>query len=154
MNIEELKIIVQEIVKQACKLKDRHTTEKNAVVNYAAIFSQNDEEYKELFKLTKQLGEIIEDTPTGPLLKIDGLDTVAGKLKLLKVRKPDETRPERGDADFTVADYPTFKETYLPKSGFKLIKRKDYEMIELLDQQFTVRAYFSHPPLDQQFGLK
>jgi len=26
-------------------------------------------------------------------------------------------------------------------------------MIELMDSKFNVRVYFSHPPLDEQFGL-
>ncbi|MFA4818347.1 MAG: hypothetical protein WC621_00725 [Patescibacteria group bacterium] len=154
MNTESLKTIVQEIVKQARELKDKHTTEKDAAVNYAAIFSQNDREYQGLLEPAGQIGKIIQDTPTGPLFEIGGIDTVAGQLRLLKIRKPETTRPERGNADFTVVVYPIFKKTYLPKVGFKLIERKEYEMIELIDPSFNVRAYFSHPPLDQQLGLK
>jgi len=153
MNVEDLKALVQEIVKQACKLKDAHITETNATVNYAAIFAQSQQEYEKLLVAVKQIGKIIKETPTGPLFQINPLATVAGKLQLLKIRAPDKTRPERGDADFTITDYPAFKKTYLSKPGFKLIERQDFEMIELIDLQFNVRAYFSYLPLDQQLGL-
>lgn len=153
MNVKDLKALVQEIVKQACRLKDKHTIETSAPVNYAAIFSQSKEEYEELLSAARQLGKVLKDTPTGPLFNIDPLDTIAGKLRLLKIRVPDETRPERGDADFTVSNYLKFKEACLQKPEFKLIQRENFEMIELMDPDFNVRAYFSHPPLDQQLGL-
>ncbi len=142
------------IVQHSCELKDKHTTEKNARVNYAAVFSQNEKEHNEFYELAKLIGRVIQNTLTGDLFEIEGIDTVSGKLRLLKIRKPDTTRPERGDADFTVADYQTFKNANLPKQGFKLIERKDFEMIELIDPAFNVRVYFSHPPLDQQLRLK
>ncbi len=153
MNENYLTILVQKIVKQASELKDKRTDEANAPVNYAAVFAQSQREYDELLAAAKRLGKIIRETPTGLLFNIEPLDTVAGKLRLLKIRIPDMTRLERGDADFTVADYPKFKRTYLKQPGFKLIEREDFEIIELMDSNFNVRAYFSHPPLDQQLGL-
>ena len=154
MTAEDLKQLIQEIVKKSHELKNKHTAEKNAAVNYVAVFSQNKNEYKEFYGAAKKIGEVIKNTPTGDLFRVNGIDTVAGKLKLVKIRLPDTTRPERGDADFTVADYIMFKEKYLPKTGFKLVERKDFEMIELIDPSFNVRAYFSNPPLDLQLGLR
>lgn len=154
MSTEDFKQLIQDIVRKSCELKNKHTTEKSACINYAAVFSQDEKEYNEFYELAKQIGEVIQNTPTGDLFKIEGVDTVSGKLRLLKIRKLDTTRPERGDADFTITDYPTFKSTHLPKSGFKLIERNGFEMIELVDPVFNVRAYFSYPPLDQQLGLK
>lgn len=152
--MEDFKQLIQDIVRKSCELKNKHTMEKNAQVNYAAVFSQDEKEYNEFYELAKQIGKVIQNTPTGDLFKIDAVDTVSGKLQLLKIRKPDATRPERGDADFTVTDYPTFKSTYLVRPGFKLIERTDFEMIELTDSTFNVRAYFSNLPLDKQLGLK
>ena len=154
MSTDDFKQLIQGIVQHSCALKNQHTAEKDAQVNYAAVFAQNEKEYKELYEVATQLGKVIQSTPTGDLFQVGGIDTAAGKLRLLKIRKPDTTRPERGDADFTVTNYLTFKSTHLPKSEFKLIERKDFEMIELVDQKFNVRAYFSNPPLDQQLGLK
>lgn len=153
MTTSDLKSLIQEIVEKGRELKDRHTSEKNAHVNYACIFAQNQDEYDTLLATTQKMGRIIQETPTGPLFHINPLDTAGGKLRLLKIRVPAKTHPDRGDADFTVEDYATFKKTSLAKSGFKLIERSDIEMIELMDPLFKVRAYFSHPPLDEQLGL-
>jgi hypothetical protein len=154
MNVKNLKQFVQEIVKKASNLKDKHTSEKNASVNYACIFCQNDEQYNSLVALAQEIGKVVEETPTGPLFHIQPLNTIAGKLQLLKIRKPDTTRLELGDADFTVSNYPEFKKKYLSQKDFSLIVRKNFEMIELVDPKFNVRAYFSNPPLDKQLGIK
>lgn len=153
MNVAEFRKLINEIVGLARKLKDKYTTEKNASVNYCAIFSHTLEEYNALVAVANKLGRVIEHTPTGPLFLIEPLETAAGQLKLVKVRKPDEAHKERGDADFTVSDYGSFKEAYLSKSGFKLITRPKFEMIELAAKDFNVLAYFSNPPLDKQFGI-
>jgi len=152
VNVTVLKSFVQDIVKQAVHLKDKHTTEKDALVNYAAIFTQTEESYKKILELTKQIGEIIKDTPTGPLFKIN-LTTRAGTLRLLKIRSPDKTRTEKGDADFTIKEFDAFKKLSLNKPEFKLITRPTMEMIELMDPAYHVRAYFSNPPLDEQLDL-
>jgi len=153
MDIKELKKFVQEIVRKSRALKDKHTSEKDARVNYVCIFCQNDEKFHELLDLSKKMGKIIEETPTGPLFHIKPLGTIAGKLQLLKIRKPDEKRPELGDADFTIKNYSEFKKKYLSKKSFKLIIREKFEMIELLEPESDVLAYFSNPPLDEQFGI-
>ncbi len=145
--------IVKDIVSEAKDLKDEHTKEKNARVNYACIFCQDQIEWKEFLEKAKQIGKIIQETPTGPVFQIPPLDTVAGKLQLLKIRKPDPTRPKRGDADFTVSDYQRFKKKHLGKTGFSLIKKEKFEMIELVDKKYGVRCYFSHPTLGEVLGL-
>jgi len=154
MNVTTLKQLVEEIVKNANDLKNKHTLEKNAQVNYACIFCQSDEQYDNLAALVQEVGKVVEETPNGPLFHIQPLNTIAGKLRLLKIRKPDATRQELGDADFTVTDYSEFKKKYLSQKGFSLIVRKNFEMIELVDPKFNVRTYFSNPPLDKQLGIK
>ncbi|MEW5955562.1 MAG: hypothetical protein AB1626_03430 [Candidatus Micrarchaeota archaeon] len=153
MTADDLKRLVREIVEQAVELKNKHTAEKKARVNYACIFSQNQEEYEKLLESAHELGPVIKETPTGPLFHIKDMSTVAGNLRLLKIRAPDKTRPERGDADFTVSNYLPFKHANLSRPGFSLITRKEMEMIELVDPSFNVRAYFANPPLDKQLGL-
>jgi len=154
MNIDELKQLVQEIVEKANALKNKYASEEKAPVNYACIFCQSKEQYDNFIMLTQKIGKVIKETPTGPLFQINPLDTVAGKLQLLKIRISDLTRPELGDADFTVTNYSEFKEKYLSQKKFKLIVRENFEMIELIDPQFDVRAYFSNPPLDEQLKIK
>lgn len=144
--------LIKNIVQEAELLKDRYTDQKGITVNYACIFCQSEKEQSDFLKEAHKLGTIIQETSSGPLFKIS-LDTIAGKLQLLKIRKPDPTRPERGDADFTVSDYPAFKEKYLNQSGFSLIKKENFEMIELCEKDNNVRVYFSFPPLDKQLNL-
>jgi hypothetical protein len=97
--------------------------------------------------LAGQLGPIADNTATGPVFEIPPLLTPGGELRLLKIRRPDPKRPERGDADFTVSDFETFKREHLSAAGFGLIQRPEMEMIELIDPSFDVLAYYSHPPL-------
>lgn len=153
MNPEEFKTSIQIIVAEASKLRDARTTEHEAPVNYACVFSQNEQEYESLLAVAKQLGKVVQETAMGPVFYIESLDTIAGSLRLVKIRKPDPKRTERGDADFTVSDYPSFKKTYLGKPGFKIIERPNMEMIELVDPEFNALAYFSNPPLSKVLNL-
>lgn len=153
-SIDNLKNKVKNIVEKAAVLKCKHTNQINAPVNYACIFSQKIEEYEELIDLVKTIGAVVKETKTGPLFHIDPLPTNSGILKLLKIRIPDPTRLELGDADFTVSNFSEFEKDYLPKPGFKLINKENFVMIELMDSEFDVRAHFSNPPLDIQLNIK
>ncbi len=153
MNYEDLKNKVKSIIQKATALKHKHIDDKNTPVNYACIFSQSKEEYEELLKVAQKIGKIIKETPTGLLFHIEPLETVSGFLKLLKIRIPDSTRPELGDADFTISNFPEFEKKYLSKPGFKIMKKPDFYMIELIDSNLDVRAYFSNPPLDEQLNI-
>ncbi len=153
MSKINIKNLVIDVVKQSCELKNKYTAEINALVNYACIFSQSDSEFNDLKKCADQVGKVIKKTLSGPLYHINPIETVSGSLKLLKIRHPDKTKLERGDADFTVSDYHVFKNKHLSQDNFKLIPREEFEMIELMDPNFNVRAYFSHPPLDKQLGV-
>ncbi|MFA6304927.1 MAG: hypothetical protein WCV73_00365 [Patescibacteria group bacterium] len=152
MNVQDLKNIIQDIVAQADQLKRKFVSDL-APVNYACIFCQNDEEFNNFVELSKQIGKVIEEMPSGVLFQIEPLQTIAGNLQLLKIRKPDVTRPQRGDADFTLANYDEFKKMYLSQNGFKLINKEKFEMIELMDSAFNVRVYFSNPTLDKQLKI-
>lgn len=144
---------IQQVISKACELKDEYTDQKKAAVNYACLFSQSDLEYKDLLDLASVLGEVIEKTPTGPIYRIKSFPTEAGPLQLVKVRKPDSSRKELGDADFTVDDYTKFKAKYLDQPRFKLIERENFEMMELSDPSSEVLAYFSHPTQEELLGV-
>src|SRR3989338_1446208 len=98
MDKEDLKSLAEEIVRKACILKDRYNDQKEAPVSYVAIFCQNDNEFEEFTKIVKTFSSVINETPTGFHYKTDPIDTVSGPFQILKIRKPDKTRPERGDA--------------------------------------------------------
>jgi len=153
MTIDDLKNIVKDIVGKANNLKRKITVEE-APINYACIFCQNEKEYNLFFEITKQMGVVVQETETGSVFQISPLSTVAGTLKLLKIRKPDSTRSERGDADFTLSNYKQFKEKNLSKSGFKLVQREKFEMIEYLEPGGNARIYFSNPTLAEILNIK
>jgi hypothetical protein len=145
---------VAAIVADATALKDGHTDAATARVSYCAIFCQSQDQYAEAKAAAMQIGTVADETPTGPVFVVPEIDTFAGPLRIVKIRVPDETRKERGDADFALADYETFKKRFLGSKGFKLIERDDFEMIELVDDAFDVRAYFSHPPVEEHSGIR
>jgi len=135
MNQNELKKIVDYIVEQGLSAIKNNTEEKQAVIDYLAIFSKDENEFKNLKLVAETMGVETdkENIKTGKTFLLDEpIETSAGKLRLLKIRKPDATRPQRGAPDFKIPDYIQFKEKYLQTSGnFTLMARKNYEMIEL-----------------------
>ncbi len=142
------------LVKRAMELKNTHTKEWKAVVNYSCIFTHSDEEYQLMDKEVATHGSVAKETKMGNVYLLhEAIETVAGPLRIVKVRKPDADHPEQGDVDFTAADYLALKKECMGKPGFKLITRPDMEMIELMDDKFDVRAYFSHPTLGEVLGI-
>ena len=153
LTLSDLTQFVQSLITSARALSDKHTTERNLPVNYVCIFSQSESEYEALLLLARQLGVSAQETAMGPVFHITPIATEAGDVRLLKIRRPDPKRPERGDVDFTLPDYAKFKATYLGKPGFNLIVRTNMEMIELIDPSFDVLVYWSHPPLAQMLKI-
>lgn len=153
--METIKIL-EYIISKTVELNKVYLPDESVKINYSAIFCQNTTEYKCFNEKVSQIGKIVEDTPTGPLYKFTKpLKTVAGPLWLLKIRKPDITRPQRGDADFTLNDYHSFKEKHLKYiKHFKVINRENFEMLELRDEKFDVLCYFSSIPLTEQLGIE
>jgi len=135
MNKQTLEKILIYIVEQGLKAIKDNTEGVDAVLDYVAIFSKNENEYKEMLSVAETLGEEVDKgtIKTGHtfLLKTP-LETPAGQLKLIKVRIPDPVRPQRGAPDFKIQNYQEFKDKYLQSSGnFTLMPRKEYEMIEI-----------------------
>lgn len=145
---------IQSIVRDAETLKDKHTEAKGVPVNYACIFAQSDEEYQQMDAAVAEMGKVAQETKMGNVYLLEqAIETVAGPLRIVKVRKPAADRPERGDADFTLSDYPAFKREHLGQPGYQLIERPGMEMIELSDPDFDVLAYFSYPILQEALKI-
>ncbi len=154
MTKDELIKLVQEIVAEAKSLSAKHTDQAHAPVNYACVFSQSENAFEKLLKIASHMGRVVQETKMGPVLQIEPIETTAGFLEVLKIRKPDLNRPEKGDADFTVEDYQEFKTRYLKQTGFSLIERPGMEMVELADPSFSALAYYSYPILSDSLKLK
>jgi len=156
MDKLEINEIVNYLVKQGLSAIKENTTEENMLIDYVAIFSKDDNEYKNLQAAACTLGPEIdkETSKTGSTYFLKNpINTDGGFLKLLKIRKPDKTRPQRGAPDFKIKDYESFKNKYLQSSGiFTLMLKKDYEMIELKGEDVLV--YIPNKPLSTRLVLK
>jgi len=122
-------------------------------LDYACIFTHSDAEYVEMDKLTRKTGRVADETAKGNVYEIPALDTAAGKLFFLKIRKPYATHPDLGDADFGLKDYAAVKKQYLGQPGFSLMIRPGFEMIELVEPGGDIRVYFSNPPFNRTLHL-
>lgn len=135
MNDRDLKKVVEYIAKQGTQAMHLFTTESDFALDYLAIFCKDNIEYAQLEAIVRTLGEETdkEKIKTGPTFLLQTpIESSAGTLSILKIRKPDSTRPQRGAPDFRVPDYHLFKKRYLGATGnFTLMPKADFEMIEL-----------------------
>ena len=154
MIAKELEKTAQDIVAASKCLSETYTQERNIPVNYVCVFAHSDVEYTELIECAKKMGNVAKETATGPVFLISPISTVSGTLRILKIRRPDPKRPERGDADFTLSNYPQFKEKYLEQEGFSVIVRPNMEMMELLNPCYNVLVYYSFPTLAEVLRIK
>jgi hypothetical protein len=144
---------IKYIVNHSNELKNKFTNASEAPVEFACIFCQNEKEYDKFTNSIEKLGKIIQNTPSGLTYLLEELiKTVAGSLRLVKIRKPDTQRTERGDADFNT-EYNNFKKRYQRNPKFELIKRDTFEMLRLSDQEFDVMACFSSIPMSKDLGI-
>lgn len=142
------------IVNRSTELKNKFTDASSAPVEFACIFCQNEEEYNKFTNEIETLGKVVETTPSGfTYLLVKPIETIAGPLRLVKIRKPDIQRSKRGDADFNT-DYENFKKKYQSDSRFELVKRETFEYLRLSDPDFDVMACFSDIPKSKSLGIK
>jgi hypothetical protein len=151
--MKELIKTISYIVNRSTELKNKFTNASTAPVEFACIFCQNGEEYEKFTSSIQTLGKIIQNTPSGfTYLLNEPIKTVAGPLRLVKIRKPDAQRHERGDADFNT-EYKNFKKMYQGNHKFELIKRDTFEMLRLSDPEFDVMACFSSVPMSKDLHI-
>ncbi|MBI5151355.1 MAG: hypothetical protein HZA34_02145 [Candidatus Pacebacteria bacterium] len=152
--MDDLISTVNYIVNQSVELKNKYTHTSSAKVEFCCIFCQNEKEYKQFTDSIKILGRVVERTESGFTYLLDKpLTTVAGPLRLIKIRKQDNERTERGDADFNT-NYRELKEFHKGDSKFELIKRESFEMLRLTDPKFDVMVCFSNIPKSNILGVK
>ena len=152
--MEKITEIVNYIVGHSSELKNKFTNAHSAPVEFACVFCQNEEEYKLFTHWIEALGKVVERTQSGFTYFLDKpIGTVAGPLRLVKIRKSEIQRPERGDADFNT-DYKNFKKRYQENGMFELIKRGTFEMLRLSNPNFDVMTCFSSIPKSKDLGVK
>ena len=144
-----------DIVSRSMDLCNAHDVHGIISVSYVAIFCHDSAMYSQLDRLVSQAGNIANVTATGTVYVIPQVSTGNGLLRILKVRAPHESRPERGDADFrlTPEGRLALAARIEDDPGLTLVERDEFTMIELRDDSFEVRAYFSDPPVEQHGAL-
>lgn len=152
--MEKLISTITYIVNRSEDLKNKFTDATSAPVEFACIFCQNEEEYKQFTSSIEMVGKIAETTQTGfTYLLNEPIDTTAGPLRLVKIRIPDTKFSQIGDVDFNT-DYDKFKDKYQNHPKFTLVKRDTFEMLRLSDSSSDVMACFSNTPKSEYLGIK
>ena len=152
--MENLISIINYIVSRGAELKNKYTDEIKAKVEFGDVFCRNDNEYQQLTEVVNESGKIVYRAPSGNIYSLKNpIETVAGKLYLVKLRKPDNKLRFRGDADFDT-DYPKLKQKHLNNPNFELIMREKFEMLRLSDPDFDVMTCFSNIPVRKWIQLE
>jgi hypothetical protein len=106
------------------------------------IFAHSQPEFELLIEILAKIGKPYNYN-NGPRVELyEPIEAGENRITHLRIRKPDPERPQAGSNDFET-DYENFKSGYLSKfpDNLSLIKRPEYEMIELHDKDFNVLAY-------------
>lgn len=154
-----LKHIAKQIVSASSPILDKYVTSKYKLkLDYVDIFPKSEEEHKELLEQLKSLGKPIWSGSTGKTYLLDEpIETDKGLLKLLRVRIFDNSKLAfRGHPDYAVKkeEYDDFKDYLLKQENVNLMKRPEYEMVEIWDEDFDVAVYFPSIPLTEDVEKK
>ncbi|MFA6271567.1 MAG: hypothetical protein WC693_00470 [Patescibacteria group bacterium] len=146
--------IIRYIIERGIEAVNANTDEFPVTIDYLSVFAKDEAEYQDMIEYTRELGRSTDSkmSKTGKTILLKSpIETEAGLLKVIKIRKPDATRPQRGAPDFKVGDYQEFKNKYLMANGnFTLMLRADYEMIEL--KGVDVLVYFPSKLFKERAG--
>lgn len=82
MTKDEINKIINFLIVECVKLRNKYITKENPVADYVCIFSHSQGEYKELLEITEKLGRVVDKTPTGPVFAFNNQPkTIAGSPK-------------------------------------------------------------------------
>jgi hypothetical protein len=135
--IETVKYVASETSRMAEKVLG-----KTFPIKSLTVFSHSPEDFESLCKMLEGLGKPY-DNNNGPRIELyDPIEIGGNRITHLRIRKPDSERPQVGCNDFET-DYVAYKNQHLPKhpENLRVIKRPEYEMIELSEKDFNVLAY-------------
>ncbi len=135
--IEAVRYIASETTKMVQKIVG-----KAFPIKSLTLFAHSQSEFESLTKILEKTGKPY-DYNNGPRVELyEPIKVGENHITHLRIRLPDTERPQVGCNDFET-DYETFKSEYLSKNAgnMNLIKRLEYEMIELHDKGFDVLAY-------------
>lgn len=138
---EELMETVKYITTKTSKMSEK-IIGRTFPIKYLTVFAHSQKEFRLLCEILSKIGKPYNYN-NGPRVELhEPIKTKGNYITHLRIRKPDLERPQVGCNDFET-NYETFKKEYLRKypANLYLIKRPEYEMIELKDKEFDVLAY-------------
>jgi hypothetical protein len=140
-NSEELLQTVKYIVSQTSGMA-QEIVGRDFPIKSLTVFSHSPEEFELLCKILESLGKPYNYN-NGPRVELyKPIESGTNRITHLRIRKPDPDRPEVGCNDFET-DFDSFKNKYLldHPANLSLIRRLEYDMIELHNPGFNVLAY-------------
>lgn len=135
--VEAVKYVVSETSKMAQKIVG-----KTFPIKSLTVFAHSQSEFELLNEILAKIGKPYNYN-NGPRVELyEPIEVGENCITHLRIRKPDSERPQVGCDDFET-NYEAFKSECLSKyaGNLSLIKRPEYEMIELHDREFNVLAY-------------
>lgn len=122
-------------------------------VDFVDIFPRTIEHKILLDEEAKKIARVIEKTERGDFYVFHTpLNTQFGPLKIIKVRKFDETRlPWLAAPDFRVTDYASFFKTYKNDSRFSVVQKPTYSGLEFKTPNSLI--YFLDEPTTHYYNL-
>lgn len=139
--------ILKQIVEEAKPIV-KDLTPDPLFIDFVDIFPKSEKERTKLIKEAETIAQPIQNVSTGRIYRLyKPLRTQYGELTLIKIRIRDKTRKQRGAPDFKVKKYFSFKKKALEDPRFKLIIRKNYEMMEL--KEGNIAIYFPSETLSE-----
>lgn len=140
-NQEELIGAVKYVASETSKMAQK-IVGKAFPIKSLTIFAHSQSEFELLVEILAKIGKPYNYN-NGPRVELyEPIEVEENHITHLRIRKPDPKRPQVGCNDFET-DYEVFKSEYLSKytDNLNLIKRPEYEMIELHDKEFNALAY-------------
>jgi hypothetical protein len=142
-NQNELVAAVKYIASETSKMAEK-VLDVAFPIKSLTVFAHSQSEFESLIKILAQIGKPYNYN-NGPRVELHyPIEVGENRIVYLRIRKPDPERPQIGCNDFET-NYEIFKKKYLSKfvDNLQLIKRPEYEMIELHNKDFDVLAYFA-----------
>jgi hypothetical protein len=138
----KIKQRIEQIIDQIQALRAKCYPQYELSIEYLTIFSQSEEDFINLKKSLKELGEEAAANNGFKYNLKTSINYKGENINLIRIRKLDIHRKELGCADLTYKDqdYTKLREIALEK-GLDIILRNGYEMIELSDFDMNVYAY-------------
>ncbi len=151
MNYSNINSIIIGCLKD-CE-KDISTLKYVEGVDFIDIFPRSEEHKAMLDEEAKKIARVIEETERGNFYVFHKpIKTQFGMLKIIKVRKFDETRlPWLAAPDFRVTDYDIFFKTYKNDKRFNFVQKPTYSGLEFKTQNSLI--YFLDEPTTEYYNL-